>query len=174
MSADLKFPSAAQRAAMRAAPALDLPLPAGNSALLGKPAADFVLELPHDFFDRPGSRPAGNREVVGESPPLDPATVGVSGYPAAGVPVAAMEAVMIERIKHFDNGHDLAADVAAIADNPRKLSRRADRFMVHAIEDLQFHRPGYRSRAKHHIAQAAAMLLAFYDAVDAEDDRDVV
>lgn len=218
MSADFRFPTAEQRAAFRAQPALELPPPAGNPAQLAMPAADFILELPpldtlrspdpgtssdpagdpapaaspsgnameapaagafslSDLplatFDRPGMRPAGNSGCEGESPPPAPDTVGVSSCPAAGlsaVPVAAMEAVMIERMKHFDNGHDLDSDVAAIADNPRKLSRRAERFIVLSIEDLQFKRPGYQARAKHHIAQAAAMLLAFYDAVDALEE----
>lgn len=167
--------------------------PAGAFVGRGYAVADgySYSEFPLPALDRTGTRPAGNVGEEGESPsPAPDQTVGVSNTPAAGspsavspassgaaigVPVAAMEAVMIERMKHFDNGHDLASDVAAIADNPRKLSRRAERFIVLAIEDLQFHRAGFRTRAKHHIAQAAAMLLAFHDAVDAmEDPSDAV
>lgn len=140
----LRFPSAAQRALMRAAPGLPLPPPA-------------------PVLTRVWKQPAAGRTAPGG--PV--ATARASSSAAVGVPVAAMEAVMIERMKHFDNGHDLASDVVAIADNPRKLSRRAERFIVHAIEDLQFHKPGYQARARHHIAQAAAMLLAFYDAIEA-------
>lgn len=106
---------------------------------------------------KPLQQPSGGQ---GEYPPPDahaPSTF-------AGVPVAAMEAAMAERTKQIALGHTPQADLRL--DNPKQLPATAIRYLNLGIEDVQFHKGDWQTRAKRHFAQAAALALAAWDYID--------
>ncbi len=95
---------------------------------------------------------------------------GVSKDPSTYVPVAALEAVLAERMRQIHTfGHTPQAD----AELPLKqLPRAAQRFLTAAIEDCQFQRGDWRKAARKHLIRAAAMILAAIDRVEAEPEED--
>ena len=116
-------------------------------------------ELPQPAESAP--EPSAGR--LGGNPPPEPRKV----QPLktfAGVPVAAMEAAMLERVRQFELGHTVEADLQQ--ESPRRIPDQAIRYLNMGVEDLQFHKGDWRTRAKRHFAQAAALAMAAWDYVD--------
>lgn len=93
---------------------------------------------------------------------------------AAGtyLPVAAMEAVLAERMRQIhDFGHTPQSD----AELPLKqLPRAAQRFLTEAIEDCHFQRGDWRKAARKHLVRAGAMILAALDRIEAEPPEEEI
>lgn len=123
------------------------------------------LQIPPLAGARSNPLPSGrDGETAGEGGPLPSPAVdrGAATY----LPVAAMEAVLAERMRQIhDFGHTPQAD----AELPLKqLPRAAARLLTAAIEDCQFQRGDWRKAARKHLARAGAMILAALDRLDAE------
>jgi hypothetical protein len=114
----------------------------------------------------PAPLSASGQPLPVSPPPLIPSFSHAAGKTTfAGVPVAAIEAVMVERTRQVrDFGHTTDKDLTL---RPSVLPDRASRYLVNAQEDLQFRSDGHRQRARRHLAQAGAMVLAAIDYLDA-------
>ena len=133
--------------------------PAGASPLLTPPGNHSAI---------PSGRATG-AAVEGPIPPSTAANPAVYAEPVEWVPVASMEAVLAERIRQIARfGHTPESDAALPL---RQLPREAARFLNAAIEDVQFHREGWRQHARRHLIRAAAMILAAMDRIEAEPEQ---
>jgi hypothetical protein len=179
----LTFPSRAERLALRnLLPAGETPPP---DAL---PSRNGVVGQSFDAWREPAAgslvfsrSTAPQLESV---PELLPPAGDRAGIPCSGPPTEeaggreetapVLAAIAAERARHFEFGHDVAADVALLTTRPAALGDRAHRFVLRAQEDVQFRRGDWRSRAQRHVVQAAAMLLAFHQALGALPSEEII
>ena len=87
---------------------------------------------------------------------------------SAPVPVAAMEAVMAQRMRQIlDFGHTAEQDGRL---PPCHLPKQARAYLEGAIDEILWARPGWINRAHLKLTKAGALLLASVDRLEQEKD----
>lgn len=88
----------------------------------------------------------------------------LAGFPQ--IPIGSLGAVMLERERQISLGHTPASDLANLDD--KLLPKMAIRKITNAQEDIYFRRQkDWRRHAQRHLAEAAAILLAAWDRLNA-------